>query len=164
MFRDFAEMATTKQQPPEPALYDRDFYSWALEQARALRDHRMEDLDWENLADEVGDLARSERRAFRSQCARLIEHLLKMAMVPAIMFEHNRRLWTLSLRESRRDVRELLADSPGLKSAIDELFVSAWLAGRDEALKFLEVSDNTIPEAPLWTFEQAIDDSFNPTR
>jgi hypothetical protein len=57
-------MATTKQ--AESALYDRDFYSWAREQARALLEHRIEELDWENLAEEVADLARGERYAFRS--------------------------------------------------------------------------------------------------
>ncbi len=57
-------------------LYERDYYSWALEQQRALLEHRTEDLDWENLADEVGDLGRSQRHALRSRAARLIEHLL----------------------------------------------------------------------------------------
>ncbi len=38
-------------------LYDQDSYSWALAQARALRERRSEELDWDNLAEEVGDLA-----------------------------------------------------------------------------------------------------------
>jgi hypothetical protein len=38
-------------------LYDQDSYSWALAQARALRERRLEELDWDNLAEEVGDLA-----------------------------------------------------------------------------------------------------------
>jgi Domain of unknown function DUF29 len=79
-------------------LYDRDYYSWAVEQARVLREHRIEDLDWEHLAEEVGDLARSERRAFRSQCARLIEHLLKIAFAPPPVVEHNQRLWKLNVK------------------------------------------------------------------
>jgi Domain of unknown function DUF29 len=42
------------------SLYERNYYTWALKQARALKEHRAEMLDWENLAEEVGDLARSE--------------------------------------------------------------------------------------------------------
>jgi hypothetical protein len=38
----------------KPSLYERDFYTWAVRQARALKEHRLEDLDWENLSDEVG--------------------------------------------------------------------------------------------------------------
>ncbi len=154
-------MATTKQ-AEEAALYERDFYSWALEQARALAEHRIEDLDWENLAEEVGDLARSERRAFRSQCATMVEHLLKIALAAPTILQQNRRLWQLTLKETRRKIRRLLTESPGLKSSVQELFEEAWLDGRDEALKFLELNDDAIAEAPLWSFDQAIDDDFIP--
>ena len=41
-------------------LCERDYYTWALQQARALKEHRVEDLDWENLSDEVEGLAESE--------------------------------------------------------------------------------------------------------
>jgi hypothetical protein len=40
------------------SLYERDYYTWALEQARALKEHRLEELDWENLADEVEGLVK----------------------------------------------------------------------------------------------------------
>jgi Domain of unknown function DUF29 len=150
----------TKQQP-DSGLYDRDFYSWALEQASALREHRVEDLDWENLADEVGDLARSERRAFRSRCVRLIEHLLKMALVPQPT-AHNSRLWKLTVKEARREIRELLIECPGLQPSTEDLFSSAWSIGRLEALKFLDLAEDAVAEAPLWSFAQAMDENFIP--
>jgi hypothetical protein len=154
-------MATKLQ--PDTALYDRDFYSWALEQADALRERRVEDLDWENLAEEVGDLARSERRALRSQCARLIEHLLKIGLAPQPTVEHNRRLWELTLKEARREIRELLTECPGLQPSANDLFSSAWAIGRLEALKSLDVTDDAIAETPIWSFDQAIDENFAPS-
>jgi len=144
------------------SLYERDFYSWALEQERALIEHRTEDLDWDNLADEVGDLARSERRAFRSQCARLIEHLLKLAFAPPHLLGRNKRLWQVTVREARREVNELLVESPGMRPSSQEVFGRAWFIGRDEALKNLKLPDTAIPETPLWTFEQAMDENFEP--
>ena len=48
-------------------LYERDYYRWAVEQARALKEHRTEALDWKNLAEEVKGLGRSERRELRSR-------------------------------------------------------------------------------------------------
>jgi hypothetical protein len=152
----------TKQQP-DADLYDRDFYSWALEQASALREHRIEDLDWENLAEEVGDLARSERRAFRAQCARLIEHLLKLAFSPLTELERNRRLWRLTLIETGSELSDLLEESLGFRSSAGELFQAGWRLGRIEALKSLEVPDQTIPKAPIWSFEQATEDNFTPS-
>ena len=43
-------------------LYERDYYSWAIGQSRALRDRKDSKLDWENLAEEVEDLAKDEKR------------------------------------------------------------------------------------------------------
>jgi hypothetical protein len=144
------------------SLYERDFYSWALEQARALLEHRTEDLDWDNLADEVGDLARSERRALRSQCARLIEHLLKIGYAPMAILESNRRLWNASVSDARSEINDLLGESPGLKPSVEELFRSAWEKGRNAVLMFLELPDEALPETPLWTFDHAMDENFNP--
>lgn len=151
-------MGTAKQ--AESPLYDSDFYSWALEQARALQEHRIEDLDWENLAEEVADLARSERRTFRSQCARIIEHLLKFTFSPPTEVERNSRLWRLSLIEARSELAELLAESPGLRPSVGELFKASWRKGRLEALKAMEIPEHTIPEAPLWSFDEVMDESF----
>lgn len=155
-------MATTRHHT-EPTLYDRDFYSWALDQARALQEHRIEDLDWENLAEEVGDLARSERRAFRSQCARLVEHLLKLAFSSPADIRQNGRLWRLSLIEARTELAELLAESPGLQPLVGELFEAGWKLGRIRALAALEVADDAISQAPLWSFDQASDKNFIPS-
>lgn len=53
--------------------YDEDYYLWALDQAERLRDMtalRTNDaIDWELLAEEIEDLARSERRACASYVA-----------------------------------------------------------------------------------------------
>jgi uncharacterized protein DUF29 len=47
--------------PLMPAdLYDRDYYTWTQEQARALREHRMEEVDWPNVAEEIEDWARAK--------------------------------------------------------------------------------------------------------
>jgi hypothetical protein len=105
-----------------------------------------------------------ERRAFKSQAARLIEHLLKFAFASPSAIKANQRFWRLSLRGSRREISEILAESPGLRSSVQDLFSKAWLDGRDEALKFLKVDDDAIPESPLWDFEEAIDEKFEPAK
>src|SRR5919108_445155 len=59
-------------------LYDHDYYAWIQDQVRALRERRIEDVDWDNVAEEIEDLGKSERRGIRSQMARLGENLLKI--------------------------------------------------------------------------------------
>ena len=72
-------MARAKQTPP---LYERDFCHWTAEQAAALRAaaaRRLDlALDFENLAEEIESLGRSDRRALVSHIKRVIEHLLKL--------------------------------------------------------------------------------------
>ena len=60
-------------------LYERDYYAWLQDQVRALRERRIEDVDWDNVAEEIEDLGKSERRGIRSHMARVVEHLLKLA-------------------------------------------------------------------------------------
>ena len=41
-------------------LYESDYYTWALTQAKALRRGCFKDLDLPNLVDEVEDMAKSQ--------------------------------------------------------------------------------------------------------
>jgi Domain of unknown function DUF29 len=54
--------------------YDRDFYSWLMEQARLVREGRWDELDRDNLAEEIKSLGREqftklEKRAARAPAA-----------------------------------------------------------------------------------------------
>lgn len=166
MGRDFiandTDMRTAKAD--KGGLYERDYYTWALEQERALLEHRIEELDWENLADEVADLARRERQALESQAETLIEHLLKIAFASPAKRKANQRLWMLSVRVSRRNITKLLAQSPGLEPLVEDLFADAWPNGRDQALKSLRCDETAIPKTPMWSFEQTMNENFEPSK
>jgi hypothetical protein len=146
----------------QAGLYERDYYAWILDQVRALRERRTGEIDWENVAEEIEDLGKSEKRGFGSQIARLYEHLLKLAYARARMLEENRRGWELSVRSARRDIRKLLEESPSLRAKIADLIGHAFQSGRDAALGSLNVPDEGIPEKCPWSFEQAMDDAFLP--
>jgi len=57
--------------------YDTDLAAWADETAELVRAGRFDEIDLENLAEEIEALARSERKALRSQLKRLLLHLIK---------------------------------------------------------------------------------------
>ena len=132
-------------------LYDRDSYSWALAQARALRERRYEELDWDNLAEEVEDWAGRHADALESHCETLIEHLLKLVYAPEPINSGNRRLWRMSVRNARFRISDLLAANPGLKSRTADSFTKAWRYGRNEAIGTLGLDEGAIPEEQLWT-------------
>ena len=65
-------------------LYDQDFVLWTEKQAAALRAAKGSNLplDWENLAEEIASLGKSDRRELRSQIRRVLRHLLKLEVYP----------------------------------------------------------------------------------
>ena len=146
----------------QAGLYERDYYAWILDQVRALRERRTGEIDWENVAEEIEDLAKSERRALQSQLARLLEHLLKLAYARGRMFQENRRGWELTVAGARDDVNDLLEDSPSLRGKIPELLERAYRRGRLEALRGTALLDEAIPPEPPWSFERAMDNNFLP--
>ena len=64
-------------------LYDTDIVAWAEFQADALRRRAANEIDWDNIAEEIESLARSDRREIRNRLAVICEHLLKWEYQPA---------------------------------------------------------------------------------
>ena len=95
------------------ALYDEDFVRWTEQQAAALRRAKSSDLplDWENLAEEIESLGKSDRRELRSQITRILRHLLKLEVSPAA---EPRARWRATIREARSEIEGVLEDSPSL--------------------------------------------------
>lgn len=62
------------------SLYDTDFYLWTQAQAEKLRARvgRDNELDYEHLAEEVGDLGSEQRNKVRSYVRLILEHLYKL--------------------------------------------------------------------------------------
>ena len=112
------------------SLYDQDLVRWSEEQARALREAANAGwnapIDWQNVAEEIESLGKSERRALASHIAVVIEHLLKVQTSPS---REPLRGWLDTIRRSRREIERLLRESPSLRretaSTIGEEFPPA---------------------------------------
>ena len=101
-------------------LYDKDLVAWSHQQAAALRAAARTGsnqlVDWENLAEEIEDLGRSQRAALRSQIRRIIRHLVKLEYSRAI---DPRRGWVETIGDARSEIEDLLELSPSLRVEID---------------------------------------------
>lgn len=99
--------------------YDEDFVAWTEDQAGALRELGRAGtnlpLDWENLAEEVESLGRSQRGELRSRIHTIIEHLLELEMSAAV---YPRAGWEDTLARERRDIEFLLETSPSLRREV----------------------------------------------
>jgi hypothetical protein len=153
-------MGSLKSNPSQ--LYDHDYYAWVQDQVRALREHRTEEVDWENVAEEIDDLGKSVRWSVESHLETLVEHLLKLAYAQETVRTRNAILWEGTVRLARYKIRRRLAQNPSLRSKLPELFADAYGAGRIRALARMKLPESSIPAAPLWPLEQVLDDNFVP--
>jgi len=134
-------MSAPKMKPNQPSdsLYERDFFLWTQEQAEALRRAAREGsnlpLDWENLAEEIESLGKSDKREILSLLEVLVEHLLKLAASPADL---PRAQWRKEVRAFRRKLNVLLRESPSLRAQVPALLeeaIAAALVDVEEELK-----------------------------
>ena len=139
-------------------LYDVDFHDWLMEQADAVRRRSANEIDWENLAEEVESLGRSQRSSLDSHLKRLVQHLLKWEHQP----ERRTYGWKVTINVQRDAVEGLLKMSPSLKSSVEDIFVHAYASGRREALLETGLDAGTLPEAPEFTLAEARDPSWPP--
>jgi hypothetical protein len=106
----------------EQTLYDKDFVAWTKQQAEALRaaarDGTNQPLDWENLAEEIESLGKSDRRELHSQIYRIIRDLAKLQFSPAIEPQPG---WRDSIGDARKQADLVLADSPSLKPQLEQI-------------------------------------------
>jgi hypothetical protein len=148
---------------PAKAAYDDDFYLWTQEQAAALREAGAArinaPLDWENLAEEIESLGRSDFRSLRSHVARIIEHLLKLEHSPA---RDPRSGWKRTVRLHRADSRDIYLDSPSLRR---RALADCYRDGCSFAAYGLAddgVDTSGLPAAPPYTLDQILDEDWRP--
>jgi Domain of unknown function DUF29 len=80
-----------EQRPPsgtDKPNRKQDFYAWFLDQAKALRVHQPELVDWLGLAEELEEMALRTRHEPLSHLEELFIHLLKLQYEPS---ENERR-------------------------------------------------------------------------
>src|SRR6516165_5640679 len=133
------------------ALYDEDFVRWTEEQAAALR--RAKDstlpLDWENLAEEIESLGKSDRRELRSQITRILRHLLKLEASPAA---EPRAGWRATIREARSEIEGVLEDSPSLRRETQAMITKQIRAAAELAAD--DLGQHGEPAGAVWTLLQ----------
>lgn len=153
---------TARLDPPQDlnrsATYETDFYTWTQQQAALLRAGRLAELDVSNLAEELEDMGRSEKRELTHRLAVLLAHLLKWGYQP----KRRGKSWRLTVKEQRIQVQRELRQNPGLKALLKDVLADAYEDAQLQAAKETDLDESVFPQTCLWTFEQIIDAGFLP--
>jgi hypothetical protein len=142
---------------PVQTTYERDFYSWLMEQARHLREGRLEALDRDNLAEEIEALGREQFNKLVSALRVLMLHMLKWDHQTAL----RSRSWVLSIEEQRLEIADVLTDNPGLRPRISEAIARAYRRARIEAAKETGLDETVFPPACPYSFDDIMSRVFS---
>jgi hypothetical protein len=142
----------------ERSLYERDFYLWVEEQARLIKEGRLQQLDIVNLIDEIEALGIQEKKAVKSTLVVVLKHLLKYEYQP----RRRSRSWLSSIAEHRRRLRDDLTTSPSLRPYARQQFEECYQDGRRQALIETGLAEEAVPRTPIYTLEQTLDSDFLP--
>lgn len=138
--------------------YDQDYYLWFADQARLLRAGQWQQIDVEHLAEELEDMGKREKRALRSRTVILLAHLLKYAYQP----DHRSPSWIGTIREQRKQLQELMLDSPSLKprfaADLEDGYLSATLLAAGET----GLPETQFPATCPFSAEQLLDEGYWP--
>ena len=144
------------------AVYEEDFYAWTQEQAAKLRarasfDNRG-DIDWENAAEEIESVGRSDRRELQSRLRVLVHHLLKWRF-QAIERSSG---WRRTIREQRRQIQLVLRDSPSLRPSLVEAAAEEYPHAVEDAIDETGLPETVFPPVCPFTIDEILDPDFYP--
>lgn len=150
-------MATKLRSEARP-LYERDYYAWTKEQAAALRDGRLADLDVPNLIEEVEDLGRSERRELDPRLEVLLLHLLKWRFQP----ERRSNSWRATIKAQRLGAARVLRESPSLRPEIADRIGGTYPIARARAAGETDLREDTFPASCPFSRDEVLDADWLP--
>jgi len=128
--------------------HENDFYAWTQQQANLLKTKQLHQIDWQNIAEEIEDMGRSEKRQLESRLEILIMHLLKWQFQPNL----RSRSWQLTIKEQRLRLEKLLQKNPSLQpqltEVIEDIYPLATLSAERETglSSFPETCPYSLPE------------------
>ncbi|HEV3373553.1 MAG TPA: DUF29 domain-containing protein [Xanthobacteraceae bacterium] len=141
---------------PAGARYDRDFYTWSLEQARLVREDRWNAVDRDNVAEEIESLGREQFNKLESALPVLMLQMLKWDHQPQL----RSRSWVLSIKAQRAELGNIIADNPGLKPRIGEAISRGYYRASIEAARETGLEENEFPTTCPYAWDDIVSRTF----
>ncbi|MGF1478736.1 MAG: DUF29 domain-containing protein [Cyanophyceae cyanobacterium] len=142
------------------SLYDSDYYLWLQQTFKQLQERNAENLDWENLAEEIEGLSRSERNKVNSYLYRLLIHLL------CYQYWYTEQPWSgkgwqVEIRNFRFELEQLL-ESKTLSNYYLETIEKTYGKARQAVIEKSSLPEVVFPESCPYTSKQILDFDYLP--
>jgi hypothetical protein len=132
-------------------LYLDDETAWLDRMAELVRQRRLSDLDLDNLAEYLTDMARRDRREVLSRLGLLMAHLLKWQFQP----ERRSRSWRATIIVQRQELAEL-ASTGVLRNHAEAVLPDAFANAVELASAESGLPRATFPAECPFTVEQLL--------
>ena len=136
-----------------PDLYEEDYLAWIEEQIAHLRAGRWHAVDVPHMLEELEYMAGSQRRELKSRLTVLLTHMLKRDRQPG----KPSRSWEATIVEQRRQIRNLLEESPSLKGRLNETVLRAYEDAVEQAATETGAAEDAFPAALPYSLDQILE-------
>ena len=131
---------TTAEALDLSVLYEQDETAWLEAMSALAANGRHAEMDYMHLSEYLADMAKRDKREVFSRLVVLLSHLLKWAHQP----EHRSGSWRGTIREQRRELRQLLTSGTLLNYA-EAVLPDAYAEARRQAADETELSLDVFP-------------------
>ncbi len=139
--------------------YDEDVVAWSQEQAALLRSGRISEIDLANIAEEIEDVGKSEKRDLAKRMAVLLAHLLKWKFQPA----HQCSSWQRVIAEQRKVLAIKLKWAPSLKVTLADPDWIAVIWADAISIVANESGLDSFPDENVWPVGAILSTEFWPS-
>lgn len=133
------------------ALYETDETAWLERTAELLRAGRLSEVDTQNLAEYLTDMAKRDRREVFSRLVVLLAHLLKWQFQP----DRRSRSWLLTILEQRQEL-EGLAGQGVLRQHAETVLPEAYQYAVERVVVETGLSPKDFPATCPYSLDQLL--------
>jgi hypothetical protein len=142
---------TTAQAIPLGVLYEQDETAWLEAMSELIRQGRLDEVDYPNLAEYLTDMARRDRREVESRLTVLITHALKWAHQP----DRRSGSWRGTVVEQRQELEGLVSRGV-LRNHAEAVLADAYRKAVERATAETGLPAATFPVACPYALDQLL--------
>jgi hypothetical protein len=151
-------MSIPPAKSPPGILNESDFYAWTQTQSQAIAEHRWNDVDAINVADEIKSLGLRLEREIGDRLEILLSYLLKWRQLA----EYRGFAWKENIDRQRHEIFELLVENPSLAEKKERWVPRAYEHARSRLEYETSFYTTDFPPSCPFTVAQVFDQGYFP--